>query len=79
MPLIFATPPFDNFAQLCYYASQFNIVTLIKSGEGNGPMNPQQPPKRREGAKSVRSCLEDERKALTSQTRSFQIEGAFLI
>jgi len=34
--------------------------SLITSGGGIGPVNPQQPPKRRHGAYSVRSSLEDE-------------------
>jgi hypothetical protein len=39
--------------------------TLIQSGRGIGPVKPQQPPKRREGAKSGRvSTLEDESNAL---------------
>src|SRR5258706_8041514 len=41
-----------------------HIETLIQSGRGVGPMKPQQPPKRREGANSGRVCtLEDESSA----------------
>ena len=45
------------------------IGTLIQSGRGIGPMKPQQPPKRREGANSGRVCtLEDESSAFANAT-----------